>query len=249
MNPFEPVFYTPIYNDAEALSKSAEKMKYTPWKRIVIDGRFHGFEQINGSDLSTDDIKDVCKQYNMEYYAMAPCYEEQKFNFALQILSHDNHKIMALCSSDEWYTLMTEYTVNWLDHMCNGADYPMMFNVLIDEMHPGHKYSQSERVLPKIFYNLHKLENRHVHWCTYKKGTDEIVNAFPDAVPSVMLHHDNYMRPEERDDLMLTYQDKNIQRELTGLWALKRDRFYGGSRLNIHYVDKDKKTGVNNVSS
>jgi hypothetical protein len=224
---YEPVLYTPVYNDAEALAKSAEKMKDLGWKRLVIDGRYHGFERVGDSDISTDDTRKVCEEYGFEYKICTPCYEEEKFNFACMSLASSGHKVMALCSADEWYTVTFKAVAQkWIDTMCDEFERPMLFKVAINEIRKGHMYSQNEPFLAKIFYNLDKIENKHVHWATYVKQTGRVLKAYPQEVPSVILHHDNHMRSEERDDLMIAYQDKNITRESPFLRKVSRDKFY-----------------------
>jgi hypothetical protein len=228
MSIYEPVIYTPVYNDAEALRKSAEKMKHLGLKRLVIDGRYHSFEKMRDSDVSTDDIMDVCTEYGFDYVVCAPCLEEQKFNLACQILASQNHKVMILCAADEWYTMTFKgLALKWIEDMCTGAEYPMLFGVAIDEKRPNHMYSQDLPFLPKIFYNLDKIENRHVHWATYVKDSNRLLQMFPYEVPSVILHHDNHLRSEERDEMMIRFQDENIRREKDTSMPIRRDRFYG----------------------
>ena len=228
MNIYEPVMYTPTYNDAIALAKSAAKCKELGWKRIVIDGRYHGFEKINNSNVSTDDTEEICRQYGFDYMICSPCYEEQKFNFALQVLASQGHKIMALLSSDEWLEVaFKRIAITWLENLCRDCEYPMMFNIVYVENQPDDKYVQNVNRLPKFFYNLNKIENRYTHWSTYIKGTNKMLPSFSVDVPSVILHHDSHMRPEERDDMMLAFQDGNVKREAKSRFPISRDRTYG----------------------
>jgi len=227
MKPYEPVIYTPVYNDAEALEKSAEKMKGLGLRRIVIDGRFEGFDKIGNSDVSTDNVKEVCEKYGFEYMICTPCLEQHKFNFACQVLSSRGHKVMILLACDEYLTMMKPTVRVWLERFCSGCEYPMMLNIQIEELRPGHKYDQKTPFLPKVFYNLDKLENRNNHWATYVKGTYKLLRAYDNIVPTVILHHDNTFRSEERDELMLEYQDRNIEKERGTQAVVSRDRFYG----------------------
>jgi len=225
-DPYFPVVYTPTYNDAEALATSLDMMKDLKMKRLVVDGRYHGFPQINDSDISTDDTQEVCKQYDVDYRIVSPCYEEQKFTFAANTLHIEGHKIMMLCSSDERFTIVKEYLLPWLKHMCLDAEYPMSFHVLIDEKHPGHKYEQGAKMLPKIFYNLGKIEAKHVHWAIYVKGTNQLLKAYPNPSVGIMLHHDYTWRSKERDGLMTAFQDTNVKREKRLLFKIGRDRAF-----------------------
>lgn len=219
--------YTPIYNDAEALAKSAEKCKDLGYDRIVIDGRYDGFKQINNSDFSTDDLSTVCDVYGFDLIRCSPCMEQEKFNFACNYLKNRGYDAMILLSSDEWLTMMKPVFTTWFETLCGGCDYPVSISVQIDELRPNHKYDQKQNFLPKIFYNVGKIENRHNHWATYIKGTDKLLRMFPTSAPTVVLHHDHMLRSEERDDLMLEYQDKNIQFESSNNLKVSRDRFYG----------------------
>jgi hypothetical protein len=115
----------------------------------------------------------------------------------------------------------------WLENMCRDVEYPMVFKTMIHEYNRDHRYEQNQPFLPKVFYNLGKIENRHTHWTTYEKGTDRIIKAYNQEVPSLGLHHDNTMRSEERDEIMLNFQAENIEREKKMAKAIDRDRFYG----------------------
>lgn len=219
--------YTPVYNDAEALAKSAEKCKELGYDRYIIDGRFDGFKQIDNSDFSTDGLDRVCEQYGLHLVKCAPCMEQEKFNFACNYLSNRGYDVMILLAADEWITMIKPVFEKWLNTMCDQCEYPMSFKVHIDELRPNHKYAQSEKFLPKVFYHLDKIENRHNHWATYFKGTDRLLLGYPTPAPTAELHHDNHMRSEERDDLMVEYQDENIQKETPNNFKVSRDRFYG----------------------
>jgi hypothetical protein len=222
----EPVIYTPVYNDAEALRKSADTMVDVNYKRLVIDGRYHGFDRINDSDVSTDDIVTLCKEKGWDYVTCAPCLEQEKFNLACDILGNRGDMVMILLSADEWIGKMG-IADKWIRRICDGCEYPMMFMVQIIEHVPNHMYSQSEKALAKIFYHPKKIENKNTHWTTYVRGTNKILMAYPTFVPTMTLHHNNHLRSEERDELMIKFQDTNIPRERKLHTIIGRDRFYG----------------------
>ncbi len=224
-----PIIYTPTYSDVDALRASFEEnLKMTiQLKRFVIDVRYHGFPQINNSDFSTDGTIELCKEYGADYYAMAPCYEQDKFNFACNILTDNEDNTMILLGSDE-YLNFTESSLNNIAVMGQDVVYPLALKTRITEHNKEHKYVQLASHLPKVFINVSKIEAKYVHWAIYNKGTSRLLVMFDKPVPGMRLHHNNTTRPQERDDLMTKYQDSNIVREQKYHKLINRDRYYGG---------------------
>lgn len=214
--------HVPIYNDAQAFKRTGDNCKENNLFCIVNDGRFPGFKKINDSDNSTDGTIELVNSYaNTAYFAHGEDFEESKFNFAAHLASKMGFKYFILLGSDEWIVGDIKKFIEDLDQRMKSLDpnREYAFQVAIDEHQSQNKWNRFITESPKVYSNVGLLRTRYSHWLRY--STSQIIeldeerplNTYQKRICSIVIHHDDSIRGKARNDLMTSFQDKNVKRE------------------------------------
>lgn len=212
----------PIYNDKTAWKRTGDSCLQHGLLSIWDDGRFPGFKQINGSDNSADGSADLIKSYpNTMYFEHGVDYEEAKFNFAMHLAAKMGFRYVILLGSDEWIVGDVKELIKVLDQRMK--DLPenesQAFQVAIDEHQPENKWNRFITESPKIYANPGLLRTRFTHWLRYsaaqiaREGIDQPLHTFQKRICTIVIHHDDSIREKSRNDLMTSFQDRNVKRE------------------------------------
>lgn len=214
--------HVPIYNDAKAFKRTGDNIRDHGLFCIVNDGRFPGFKQINNSDNSTDGTRELVFSYpNTLYFSHGEDFEESKFNFAAHLAAKMGFKYFILLGSDEWMIGDIDKFIKDLDDRMKDLDpyREYSFHVAIDEHQSENKWNRFITESPKVYANVGLLRTRYSHWLRY--STSQIIefdeerplNTHQKRLCSMVIHHDDSIREKSRNDLMTSFQDKNVIRE------------------------------------
>lgn len=219
------IVYIPTYNDFIAFERAWTSCDELGLKVMVGDGRFkypdREFPRINEADCSTDELAFFCEQHPViDYFYHEPAPEQEKLNFAMDRAYKQGYKVFLMIGADAFLTGdLDEFVLN-LDREITKLDIdePVIMKIPFKEHYPTAKWNFSGHIAkqPRIFYNYHNMEVRNLHWLTYKKGEKDdtkYLNPSEILVDGLVLHHDNSVRPKERDILMTLYQDVNVLEE------------------------------------
>lgn len=201
--------YFPVYQDVDALRISIKKTKEYGIKDIIcVDGPFIGFE--HKSDKSTDGTLEFLKQEGCIVISAGLCYEQDKLNMAFHEAAKLGFDYVLLLGADEWPEGNLNEFINSLDRL-NQDRRPKIPYIAVKEHQPKSKWNRDIKESPKIFINPMFIRARYTHWCYYIYN---IRTAFCEQVVSgITVHHDDSIRPRDRNKLMDKFQDNNVTRE------------------------------------
>lgn len=214
--------HVPIYNDVLAFKRTGDNVRDHGLFCIVNDGRFPGFKKINDSDNSTDGTKELVLSYdNAIYFQHGEDFEESKFNFASHLAAKMGFKYFILLGSDEWMIGNLDKFLQDLDKRMEELDpnREYSFQIAIDEHQSQNKWNRFITESPKVYANIGLLRTRFSHWLRYstsqmiEQNEERPLNKHEKRICSMVIHHDDSIRGKSRNDLMTSFQDKNVKRE------------------------------------
>jgi hypothetical protein len=173
-----------------------------------MDGRFTDFPQINGSDLSTDGTKELTEKTGNYYMPFEECLEQDKYTAGLKFGYSKGYKYMMWLASDEYIEGDMDRYISLLDN----ADItkPLILRVPYKEHNIHSKYAHDWKEQPRTHVNYKDMSYRNVHWHAYN-GDQRIVAT--GRIAGITIHHDDTIRPKERDLLMDDYADILVEKE------------------------------------
>ena len=97
------VAIVPFYNDFKALQRLLMHLSSIGMPSILCDGRFHNFQKIDESDLSTDGCRFLIHGFkNTTLLELSPCYVDEKINKLFHEAARQNYSHAMLLGCDEY---------------------------------------------------------------------------------------------------------------------------------------------------
>ena len=243
------IVFIPCYNDFIAFERAWTSCDELGLKVMVGDGRFkypdREFPKIDNADCSTDELVLFCEQHPIiDYFYHEPAPEQEKLNFAMERAYKQGYKVFIMIGADAYLTGdIDEFVLN-LDREITKLDInePVNLKLQFKEHYPTAKWNFSGHVakMPRIYYNYHNMEARNLHWLMYKKGEKDDTKHLTPAdilIYGLVLHHDNSVRPKERDILMTLYQDVNVLEERKIYYESCAPRFFNNITMQSYNID------------
>lgn len=202
----------PFYNDYKALQRLLLHLSSVRIPSILCDGRFHQFEKINDSNLSTDGSRFLVTSFkNSKLIQCAPCFIEEKLTMLFRQASNDGFSHAILLGCDEYPKANLELLLNSLKKI--NSETPLLIKIPFIEHNKNSKVFSGN--IGRIFYRLVSItaKSKDIFFYSDSQGQQKEVPLFAQVCKGITIHHDNAIRKKERNDLMKEYQEKILTKK------------------------------------
>lgn len=217
-----------FYNDVLGLGRLLDSVKDNVDKIIAIDGRYSGFDSINGSALSTDGSREVLKACDKAVLVDYPGTQIAKRNKYLILSKKYECDYMLILDADEYIKPESEGSeipdlrTNWETFRYVAEKRVRldlgMYRIYDLRYEEPNGWNLGER--PRLWFRPWEIryDVRHFRWIIKaKKHLDRPVyegNAGRALIPGLVVRHwPEQVRTPERQTMMRNYEDWLIQNE------------------------------------
>lgn len=202
------VAIVPFYNDFKALQRLLMNLNSIKLPAILCDGRFHNFEKINDSDLSTDGSRFLIHGFkNTTLIELSSCYVDEKINKLFHEAARQNYSHGMLLGCDEY----PEGDFDIIQKNLQTLDQtdPRIFRVPFHE-HKS-KLDRPPDYIERIF-QMPGLIRAKGTYNTFFSAADQAkgiltpMKSHSQVISGITIHHDNSIRDKKRNELMKDYQ-------------------------------------------
>lgn len=204
----------PFYQDRMAGINLFKALKEHDCPAIWCDGRFKEFEQINGSDLSTDHFREIIQKEDNMLLVDCPAVEvQQKWSMMFKTAGDLGYKYCFLWGCDEVPVGDFEAVIQNLPK--HDADSPRLFRIMMIEKGKQGFWKDFDGPKERLFFRPDLIEVRESHWAFFDKS---YVDGYPLLSPptgekGLIFYHNNQVRTKDRDDMMSAYQKVRVPGE------------------------------------
>ncbi len=213
-----------VYQDFDGGKRLVDNLTQLGMPSIWGDGRFKGvsgkeFPKINGSDLSTDGLKEyVLSKPNTQWIDVGLCLMEEKHNLLHMEAGKQGYTHELLMGCDEYIEGDLQLFLKNLDSFDKSK--PMVIRVPMIQHKTDVDIDQYAYFLERIFYKPHLIRTRKIHWTHFSILEDNIPGkpnvgmvSFPVPVYGITIHHDSTIRQKKRDQMMIKWQKADVYAE------------------------------------
>lgn len=223
----------PFYQDEVAGTELLDKLTEMNCSQIWCDGRFKEFQQIGGSDISTDGLRDKLRDNSLCTLIQTPGGESQeKLTAMFDEAARQNIKYCFLFGCDEIPEGDFDTLLNNLPE--HDSKNPKIFRLMMIEYGKNGFWKDFDGPKERVFFRPDLLYVRESHWAYFNKNH---IDGFPllstpKAEMGLIFYHNNQKRPKWRDEMMSSYQKIRVPGE--------RDRTMQAivDNAHKHYLDK-----------
>lgn len=191
------------YNEKPAIQKTHPQVDAPV---LYFDGRFPDFQQINGSDFSTDGSNELIDSLpNAQRFKFAG-YITEKLTYLFKTAGAQGYDALLLLSCDEWIAGDWGQFCQDIEAFVKSGDTRKLLNVKFTVLSGDPRTDMQAK--PRLFIDPDRFSVQDRHWMYYFDGkllTFETTAPVAD-VEGIGIMHDNRIRPKERDDMMTQYQ-------------------------------------------
>jgi len=209
-NEIKLVVIIPFYNEFKALQLLLLSLSSIGLPAILCDGRFTNFQKIKNSDLSTDGSRFLVTAFkNAKLISLGACKVEQKLNRLFKEASKGGYTHVILLGCDENISgNLNLFTKKLIEKT---RPKPQLFLVRFIEYSKGKTKKRPN--IARIFHlpSLIRAQGSHNQFFSIEKPVKDNIRplkANPSIINGLVIHHDNSIRNQERNELMKNYQDK-----------------------------------------
>ena len=202
------VAIVPFYNDFKALQRLLMHLSSMGMPSILCDGRFHNFQKINDSDISTDGSRFLVQGYkNTTLLNCGPCHVDEKLNVLFHEAAKQGYSHCILLGSDEDIEGDIELLKKELDQI--SKDEPVLIRIPFEEKNP--KLDKPPSFIERIFYMPGLIRAKGTFQSFYSasdqaKTISTPMKSNPVGINAITIQHDSTIRTKERNELMKNYQ-------------------------------------------
>ncbi len=204
----------PFYQDEIAATDLLDKLTEMNCPQIWCDGRFKEFQQINGSDISTDGLREKLQGNSLCTLIETPGRESQdKLTALFEEAARQNVKYCFLFGCDEIPEGDFDILIkNLPEHDMNN---PRIFRLMMLEQGKNGFWKDFNGPKERVFFRPDLLFVRESHWAYFNKNH---VDGFPllsspKGENGMIFYHNNQKRPKWRDEMMSSYQKIRVPGE------------------------------------
>jgi hypothetical protein len=203
------VAIVPFYNDFKALQRLLMHLNSNKLPAIFCDGRFHNFERIGNSDISTDGSRFLIHGFkNTSLIELSPCYVDEKINKLLHEAARQNYSHTILLGCDEYPE--GDFDLFQKNLQTLEQTEPRIFRVPFHE----HKSKLDKPVdyIERVFFmpGLFRAKGNHNTFFSavdQAKGNITPMKSHSSVISGMTIHHDSSIRDKKRNELMKDYQN------------------------------------------
>jgi len=202
------VAIVPFYNDFKALQRLLMHLSSIGIPSILCDGRFHNFQKIDDSDISTDGSRFLVQGFkNTTLIDCGPCNVDEKLNALFHEASKQSYSYCILLGSDEDVEGDIELLKKELENI--SGEKPLLIRVPFEEKNP--KLDKPPSFIERIFYMPGQISAKGNYQSFYSssdqaKGISDPMKSLSVGITAITIHHDSTIRTKERNELMKNYQ-------------------------------------------
>ena len=204
----------PFYDDRMAAIHLFKSLKEHNCPAIWCDGRFKEFQQINGSDLSTDGLRELIQAEDNMMLIDCPAQESHhKWTMMFKTAGDLGYKYCFLWGCDEVPVGSFEECIKGLAK--HDPDSPRLFRLMMIEKGKQGFWKDYDGPKERLFFRPDLIEVRGSHWAFYDKS---FIDGYPLLSPpehekGLIFYHNNQVRTAERDEMMSNYQKMRVPGE------------------------------------
>lgn len=204
------------YNDFQGVKRLHSKLKKYGISSIWGDGRFPDFEKINDSDLSSDGTRDYLLAQNdtkVMYYPKM--YEYDKLTKLLHTAGNMAYKYAILFGCDEYPIGDFDELIKNLKH----EDKPNVCRLKLTKESEKDNNTHPADYVERVFVYPQRISVKTTHWSYYTDDGSKAIISDKKIIEGIIVHHNQSIRPKEREGLMSEYQVKQFTNERSGFFA------------------------------
>lgn len=197
-----------VYNDLDGVKRLHKELSKQGIHSIWGDGRFPDFEQINGSDLSTDGTREFLKvQNNTVLLDLPDSYEYDKLTNLLHHAGYLGYEYALLLSCDE----IPRGSFKELED--NLRSLPAEPAVLRLDYEANENHTHKDNFVERLFHYPSRISCKLTHWSYHIDDSKDVYLSDKKAIGGIIVYHDNSIRPRKRELQMSEYQCKQVKNE------------------------------------
>jgi len=205
------------YNDFEGVKRLHSKLKEKGIFSIWGDGRYPDFEKINNSDLSSDETRDyLLAQDDIKLMYYPNMLEYDKLTKLLHTAGKMGFKYAILFGCDEYPIGDFKELVNNLNKL---EDKPAVHRLKFTKKGKKDRQTHPFNYVERVFRYPGRISVKITHWRYHIDGKTELNVSDKKRIKGITIHHDQTIRPKEREYKMSEYQVKQFGNERSGFFA------------------------------
>lgn len=201
---------TSAYNDVHAMKRHLDSTLALGLFTIVVDGKYRGFE--GDVYYSTDGMIDLVKSYSNTLYICDESLdlEELKNNAGFSKAHELGYEYVILLGADEYLEGDVDTMLLYVDTLRKYFPEQHLFNINVVEHNLNDIWNRTLTHMARLFHDPVNFEGKYTHWMRFYKG-EKVSGVY--IVDGITMHHDDSIRPKDRNEQMLRFQDWNVVRE------------------------------------
>lgn len=194
------------YQDVDGGKRLVRNLDELGIPSIWADSRVEPFQQINGSDYSTDGLREIVSGYeNTTWHELGKTVPGEGANFLLRQAAK-KYKHCMILSCDEY--LSGDVTILMDSVRKQKLQSPARCGLQFIEHNPKNENCSKDKV-DRLIYLPEYVFIEQIHWMYFHNyyGKKQVLLNNP-RVDGMTIHHDDSIRPKWRNELMDEFQRK-----------------------------------------